>query len=465
MLNDVVTAHDSLIYQQLFRYAEDIQTLLDQNSRLELNNETLVENRIDSVTGLPTRDFLVEQAAGMLLERTESQKLLLVALNVSGLRKINNALGREAGDQMLRHVGDKLRRAILENDLLARVEGDEFVIVSRMPASYAEQSIAQELSPPFIIDGDEISIAVSMGGAYVTNEDSDLLSILRKASVALGIARSYRLHHICIYAQAMDSLCSRESMAIDTGIWHAAQRDELYLVYQPRVATQDGRTLEGVEALLRWSHPVLGNIPPSTFIPAAERNGAIVTIGAWVLRNSCQQLKAWKEAGIANMTMAVNVSPHQLRSDTFLDTLEKALEETAISPESLELEIIESEIMSSFDLVKDILTQIRDIGVRIAIDDFGTGHSNLSRLRDLPVNRLKIDRSLVCDIATDPRAQAVVSCIVGLASALDVDIIAEGVESGRQFEQLKTLGCHYVQGYLFGRPLRPDDLPSWISSN
>lgn len=465
MLSDIAPPHESLIYQQLFRYAEDIQTLLDQNSHLKLNNATLVGSRIDSVTGLPTWDFLVEQMTGLLLDRTEGEKLLLIALNVSGLRKVNNAFGREKGDRLLRHVGDKLQQAILENDLLARVDGDEFVIVSRLSASEVEKSITHELSPPFIMDGNEICIAVSMGGAYITNEGPDLLSILRKASVALGIARSYRLHHICIYAQAMDSLCSRESVAIDTGIWHAAQRDELYLVYQPRVATLDHRTLEGVEALLRWSHPVLGEIPPSTFIPAAERNGAIVTIGAWVLRNSCQQLKAWKEAGIENMTMAVNVSPHQLKSDTFLDTLKKALEETAISPESLELEIIESEIMSSFDLVKDVLTRIREIGVRIAIDDFGTGHSNLSRLRDLPVNRLKIDSSLVCDIATDPRTQAVVSCIMGLASALDIDIVAEGVENSKQFEQLKTLGCHYVQGYLFGRPLRPDDLPSWISSN
>ncbi len=451
-----LASYDTAAYQQLFRYAEDIQLLLNQKKQFEQNNEDRAENGIDDVTGLPPWDLLVAQAERVLAERQKGATSLLLILNVQGLREINNALGYETGDRVLRHLADTLRRTFRTDDLLARLRGDEFAIFSQMDARHAEESIARLLSTPLILDGQEICVGLSVGGTYVSSGHFDFSSALREASIALSFARSNRLSLICMYAKAMESRYSRESVAIDADLWHAAQREELYLLYQPQFAMNDCSRLVGVEALLRWEHPAFGNITPSRFIPIAERNGAMVTIGAWVLMRACQQLQAWNADGLGNVTMAVNVSPRQLRSETFLDVLKIALRETRIAPASLELEIIESEIMSSYDQVKAILEQIRDLGVRIAIDDFGTGHSSLSRLKDLPVSRLKIDRSLICDIETDARAQAVVSCIMDLSSALDIDVVAEGVERRGQLEQFRKHGCHFLQGFLFGRPMQPE---------
>lgn len=455
-------SHDPAAYLQLFRYAEDIQVLLEQKKQMELRKPNRAASQIDGVTGLPTWTPLAEQADRTLaVAHLLGATLLLLVLNISGLRKINNTLGRETGDRVLRHIADNLRHAIPENDLLARLEGDEFVIVSHMSASQAEKSITRALSAPLVVDGHEIRIGLSIGGARLAKDSPDFSTLFRKANIALGFARSYKLNYICLYSDPMETQYSRESMTIDADIWHAMQRDELYLNYQPRVATQEPHHLEGAEALLRWKHPVLGNIAPSKFIPAAERNGALIPIGAWVLRKSCEQLRVWSAQGLEDMTMAVNVSPQQLRSSTFLDTLTGVLRETGISPASLELEITESEIMSSHDLAKDILTRIRQLDVRIAIDDFGTGHSSLSRLKDLPISRLKIDRSLICDIETETRAQAVISCIMDLSTALDIDVVAEGVERSGQLEKLKEYGCHYVQGFFFGQPMLPEIFYHW----
>lgn len=445
-----LTSYDTAAFQQLFRYAEDIKLLLKRNK------ERHAENQLDNVTGLPTWDVLAAQAGRVLAVRQCEAKPLLLVLSVRRLREINGALGRETGDRVLRHVADTLRGAIREDDRLARLGGPEFVIVSQMDVCSAERLVAHVQATPVILDGQEICAELSVGGAYLSSGAPDFSAALRKASIALGFAKNYLLRRTCMYTPSMESTCSRENMTIEADLWHAVQRGEFNLLYQPQVNTKNC-SLAGVEALLRWEHPVFGNIIPSRFIPIAERNGAIVSIGAWVVRKACEQLRDWKVQGLGNITMAVNISPQQLKSETFLGVLRTALHENRISPESLELEVTESEIMSAYGQAKGILDQVHDLGIRIAVDDFGTGHSNLSRLKDIPINRLKIDRSLICDIETDTRAQAVVSCIMNLSSALDIDVVVEGVESNGQLEQLQKHGCHIVQGFLFGRPMRPED--------
>lgn len=457
--NIASTAYDAAAYQQLYRYADDLRALLQQHSSPKRNDDALAGKPCDLVTGLPKWDASASRGISIVARRQARVRSLLLVLNVHGLRRINITLGRDFGDDVLRLFAARLRDAIHADDLLARFESDEFVVVSSMTASEAEAAIMGILTP-VVLKGHEISVGLSVGGVCLSDDETDLSVAFRKACIALDAASKHGVQRICLYSAVMEADYSREDMTIEADLGHAVEREELHLVYQPQIDTRAGGRLAGVEALLRWQHPILGNIPPSRFIPIAENNGALVSIGEWVLRQACMQLRAWKAGGLEHVSMAVNVSPGQLRNALFMSTLRSSLQESGIAPGSLELEITESEIMSSPDLMTDLLTQIRDLGVRIAIDDFGVGHSNLARLRDLPIDRLKIDQSLIRDIETDVKAQAVVSCVMSLGVALGVDVIAEGVECEGQLKQLSGYGCHFIQGFLFGRPVPPGDLNS-----
>ena len=279
---------------------------------------------------------------------------------------------------------------------------------------------------------------------------------LLAASLAPAASGSPRHEHAAVPRQAD----SERAWQIESALEQALANDEFYLLYQPQIAINGGR-LSGVEALLRWRTPLADPPSPEVFIPIAERSGLIVDIGNWVLHAACRQLRSWQLAGLGNLRMAVNVSPQQLHEPTFAGQVMAALQENGLASSVLELEITESELMHYPQTAITMLQELRACGISIAIDDFGTGHSSLARLHKLPVDRLKVDRSFVCDLDCDNEARAISACIVGLARSLNLEVIAEGVETTQQLRHLLEQGCHAIQGFLFARPMPPDALSAW----
>jgi diguanylate cyclase (GGDEF)-like protein/PAS domain S-box-containing protein len=421
----------------------------------------------DTLTALPNRRLLDDRAEQALAAaRRDGSCVSVLYIDLDRFKPINDRLGHGIGDIVLQQVAGRLRAAVREGDTVARVGGDEFVILALGSGLDADLSriagkAIEVLSAPFVAGEHELLIGASIGGARYPQDGQEMAALLKHADLAMYAAKEAGGNHFCLFESAIGAPPSAEKITLGSEIWHALERQELYLVYQPQVASNGQTTLLGCEALLRWRHPTLGEIAPDRFIPLAEKNGAIVAIGDWVLKNACQQLQTWKAQGLDHITLSVNVSPRQLRNNALEATLASVLKETGIIPARLELEVTESEVMKHHEAEACPLGPLRALGVKIAIDDFGTGYSSLSRLKHLPIDRLKIDQSFVRDLETDSGAQAISSCIVGMGVAMGLEVIAEGVETLEQLQQLHAQGCHLIQGYLIGRPMRPDVFLEW----
>ncbi|MFZ4537717.1 putative bifunctional diguanylate cyclase/phosphodiesterase [Propionivibrio sp.] len=421
----------------------------------------------DTLTGLPNRRLLEDRAEQALAAaRRSGSGVSILYLDLDRFKPVNDNLGHQIGDLVLQQVSQRMTEAIREGDTVARVGGDEFVILALGSSldsdrSRMAQKLIDALSAPIFVAGHEVLIGSSIGCARFPQDGTDIATLLKHADIAMYSAKRAGGNHYCLFEEPIGAEQGTQGITLGAELWHALERQELYLVYQPQVSCSGHDTLLGCEALLRWRHPILGDMPPSRFIPVAEKNGSIVPIGAWALKAACQQLQEWKSKGLANITLSVNVSPRQLRSNAFEETLACALLESGIDPALLELEITESEIMMHQEANHCRLLPLRALGVKIAIDDFGTGYSSLSRLKHLPIDRLKIDKSFVHDLETNCDSQAISSCIVGMGLAMGLEVIAEGVETLEQLQRLNAQGCHLVQGYLIGRPMRPDIFLQW----
>ena len=411
----------------------------------------------DALTGLPNRMALLMRLAQLLPEaRRHGWKIAMMFLDLDRFKIINDTLGHQIGDELLREVACRLSGVVRETDFVARLGGDEFVIILPGISSAADAAIAAgkaiaALSSAIEANGHELHTSPSIGISLFPDDGPDANTILKNADTAMYHAKAAGRNNFQFFAAEMNQLTS-ERLNIEHKLRHAIARNELALCFQPQFDAS-GTTPTGVEALVRWHHPTEGMIPPARFIPVAEETGIIVEIGEWVLATACHEMKRWIDAGLRPLRIAVNVSARQLRRRDFCETVANALTVSGLPAELLELEITESSVMENPQEAVLILERLGRMGVTLAIDDFGTGYSSLAYLKLFPIDHLKIDRSFVADIETDLNDRAIAFGTIALAHSLGLRVIAEGVETEDQLELLRTNGCDEVQGFLFSKPL------------
>ncbi len=426
----------------------------------------------DPLTGLPNRAFVFDYVAQALVRAHESETLVaLLFCDLDRFKLVNDSLGHGLGDELLVAVAARLRSHIRPSDLVARIGGDEFiVVVSGLRTEPEALEVADRtrrlFSQPFEVRDSEIASSISIGVAVADGRDPtvDGEAMVRDADTAMYQAKDAGRDGVAVFDGSMRDRASRR-LALERDLHHAVARKELALHYQPIIDLVTGR-ITGFEALLRWEHPTWGQIPPLSFVPVAEDTGLIVDIGAWVLREALLQLAAWRRdlPRGAKLSMAVNVSARQLRDHQVVERVRRAIQDSGVPAEAVTLELTESTLMENPASAAELLTQLKGLGVSIAIDDFGTGYSSLAYLRRFPVDAVKIDRAFVDDLDREDTAEeTLIAAIVAMAGALAVATIAEGVETEAQHERLRALGCDEAQGYLFSRPASAEMIPAIVA--
>ncbi|HSI79556.1 MAG TPA: EAL domain-containing protein [Solirubrobacterales bacterium] len=413
----------------------------------------------DPLTGLPNRTLFLDRLGHALARsRRPGSNLAAYFCDIDNFKRINDSLGHEAGDELLMALPARLRQALRQADTVARFGGDEFVILcedfgSEAAAIRIAERITEAFERPFVLDGSAHHLSISVGVVFVEGGQASASEVLRHADVAMYRAKARGKGKFELFDAKMRSRVL-ERLAIETDLRRAIDDDALRLAYQPVLSLESGEFVSA-EALLRWQHPARGLLAPPDFIDVAEDSGLIVPVGAWVIREACRSAAAWSGLRPAESPLAVsiNVSPRQVSDWNFVDLLRETIEETGVDPDLVELEITEAALVEDADAALVTLTQLKEIGVRLVLDDFGTGHSSLSRLKRFPIDALKVDREFIAGIGDDGENTAIVSAVLSVASALGVDVIAEGVETAAQLDWLAEHGCRFAQGYLLSRPL------------
>lgn len=426
----------------------------------------------DALTGLANRVHLDNELDRLLAEAdAKNSRLAVLYLDIDGFKIVNDTLGHEAGDELLRSVATRLRQEIGQADLMARMSGDEFVIVlgeveSAQAAMFAARKLQAALVTPFELQGMSHHVSASIGICLYPDDAADGSGLLRHADSAMYRVKRSGKNGIQRYRDDSDAQVERQrNLERELRTALSSDKDQLSLVYQG-IHDLDTGAMVKVEALARWHHPKWGHVGPHEFIPIAERSGLIVSLGEWVMREACRQSKAWEALTGQGVVVSVNVSAMQFAHPGFYRTVEAALEDHALLPELLELELTEGIVMHGVDHVVETLQRLQRLGVRIAIDDFGTGYSSFAYLRDLPIDTVKIDRSFVRDLGSPLQAPqfalALVEAITHVAKHLDLRIVAEGIETEAQRQVLRDLGCHLGQGYLFSKPVKELEMRPYL---
>jgi diguanylate cyclase (GGDEF)-like protein len=432
-------------------------TTLDITARIRAESEIQQLINYDTLTGLPNRSLLHDRLKLAIAQASRDHQLVgVLFLDLDRFKDINDALGHRVGDRLLRTVAKRLAACVRESDTLARLGGDEFVALlvgvnSADGITTVAKKILMLVSEPIYIDDHEIYTTGSIGIAVYPLDGDDSHTLLKHADLAMYQAKELDRNNFQFFSREMN-IKVLERMMLENSMRKALEREEFFLVYQPQVDARSG-LITGMEALLRWQHPDLGLLTPDKFIYLAEETGFILPIGEWVLRDACRQNKAWQLLGLPAVRVAVNLSAKQFGQYHLDEMISSTLMETGLEPEWLELEITESAIMKDAEQNAGILRKLKDMGVSLAIDDFGTGYSSLSYLKHFPISRLKIDRSFVRDITTNPDDAAIAEIIIAMAQTLKLSVIAEGVETRAQMELLSFNNCIEMQGYLFSRPV------------
>jgi diguanylate cyclase (GGDEF)-like protein/PAS domain S-box-containing protein len=422
----------------------------------------------DSLTGLPNRMLLLARLEHSLQHASrEGSNVAVMFLDLDHFKKINDSFGHPAGDKLLQMVAGRLLNSVRKDDTVARLGGDELTIIlgSLNDANYAATAankILERLAKPFHLEGQDVFVSASIGISIYPQDGKDTTSLLKNADTAMYMAKNEGRQRYHFYSRELtDKAC--EALALESQLHRALAHEELFLQYQPQISLSDGRIV-GVEALLRWQHPEIGLVSPDKFIPLAEQSGLIGPIGKWVMHTACSQAKAWQDQGLERIRMSVNLSGRQLARADIVDEVREVLAATGLDPAYLELELTESSVMTHAGQAASTLDALRALGTTIAIDDFGTGYSSLAYLKRFAVDRLKIDRSFVRDIPEDMNDVALAKAIIALAQSLNLDVVAEGVETEAQRELLKSLGCHEMQGFLFSAPRAASDLTDLLTN-
>jgi diguanylate cyclase (GGDEF)-like protein len=428
----------------------------------ESRRQKLTEERIrhlvyyDDLTGLPNRRQFRERLAKQLaLPETATDGLAVFYLDIDQFQLVNESLGHDYGDILLLQAAERLSQIVGPQDLIARMDGDQFAFyfarVGTEEAAYAKaERIMELLKDPFQLQDYRIHATASIGIALSERDSLRAEDLIRGADVAMARAKEHGRNTYMLFTHSM-SRRTMERLKLEQEMREALANGQFTLYYQPQINVVDGKLI-GFEALLRWVHPELGLISPGRFIPIAEENGMIDAIGEWVIREACRQNKAWLDAGFEIVPISVNLSTKQFRQHGLGDKIRSILQETGLDPQYLGLEITES-VMMNIEQASQCLTEMKRLGVHISIDDFGTGYSSLGYLKQLPVDRLKIDRSFVRDVLKDPNDAAIVGMIIAMAHHLNLKVIAEGVETEEQKNYLLAHFCTEVQGYLYGPPM------------
>lgn len=420
----------------------------------------------DQLTGVPNRMLFTDRLTQACREAVRKSTLVgLMFVDLDRFKQVNDSMGHSLGDLLLRAVAERLQLCARECDTVARLGGDEFAILmdeltDPVNADVVAGRIIDSMQQPFLLMGHELFITASIGIAIYPRDDTEIGSLLAKADAAMFEAKRNGRNGYRGYVQGL-SMGSFDRMSIETDMRSAVENDEFVLHYQPQISLVTGQVI-GVEALIRWQHPLRGMLAPGQFIEIAEESGLIVPLGKWVLQTACRQAKAWMDAGLPPLRMAVNVSALQFQQADFCATVKAILDETGVNPALIELELTESIVMHHAGLVLETLRELKRIGVMLAIDDFGTGFSSLSYLRKFPIDRLKVDQSFVRGIENMPVNESIVRAIVTLAQSLSLDIVAEGTETEAELSILKSCHCDEAQGYYFLRPSPADVFSVWL---
>src|SRR3989339_112951 len=437
-------------------YCLGVATDLSQLRRDEESFQQLVH--YDPLTGLPNR-LLLEARLQHTLERAsrEGNKAAVLVIDLDQFKVINDSHGHAAGDALLIAVIHRLRSRLRQADTLSRLAGDQFVLVLESLHEYQEAeimagSIQAAMEEPFILpDGGKAYVRASVGISVYPQDGATAQALLIGADAAVHRAKQLGGKQFCYYTSELNVL-ARASLEMEEALCLALQREEFVLYYQPKVDLRSGR-VASAEALVRWQRPDFGLVPPLEFIPVAEKNGLIEAIGTWVIQEACRQMRAWREAGLGEIKVAVNVSARQFRGGGLEEVIAKALTCYGIEPSHLMLELTESMLMAEPEEAVLRMTALKRLGVRLSLDDFGTGYSSLAYLSRFPIDQLKIDRSFVNDITTDPGAATIATSVIALAHRMRLSVVAEGVETEGQLGYLRQHHCDELQGYLFSKPL------------
>jgi diguanylate cyclase (GGDEF)-like protein len=444
------------------------------NSR-DVTDRKVIQQRIqhlayhDNLTGLPNRSLLQDRLAHSIARAERSnRKVAVLFIDLDNFKNINDTLGHDVGDELLRQVSRKLSECVRLEDTIARQGGDEFIVLldsleDGRGASIVAQKILNSLRQPFVLSGTEQHVSGSVGIALYPEDGRDAQTLMKNADTAMfhgkGLGKNtYQ------YFTAQMNIAVKRRMTLESALRRAVMQKDFVLNYQPQINLETGEII-AVEALVRWKTEDSGTVMPGDFIPLAEETGLINEIGEWVLREGCRQAKEWQSMGLTQRRMAINLSARQFSDRGFLDMVTRVLAETGLEPECLELEITESQVMRQTEGMIMLLNKLSEMGVQLAIDDFGTGYSSLSYLKRLPIQKLKIDQSFVRDITVDPNDTAIVVAIINMARSLDLETIAEGVETAGQLALLRSKGCRVGQGFYFSAPVRAEVLYPMLKQN
>jgi diguanylate cyclase (GGDEF)-like protein len=422
----------------------------------------------DPLTGLANRALFKDrfQHAVAIAARTKSP-LGIMFIDIDRFKVINDSLGHEGGDAVLVEAAKRVRACLRASDTACRIGGDEFtVILENLPtsedAAQAAKRLIQKFSEPLKIGGREIIVTASIGISIYPGATHDVQRLLKDANAAMHEAKESGRNRYVFYTQEMDAR-AQESLEFEMGLRKALPNGEFLIYYQPRVNTATGKVV-GAEALLRWRHPSRGIIAPDNFIPLLEDTGLVIAVGEWVLLQACRQCQDWHDAGSATLGVSVNLSMKQFRSGSLLASVRRALAESGLPPRFLELELTETVLVDDAEQALDLMRELKDIGVTISIDDFGTGYSSLNYLRRFPIDLLKIDGSFIRDVVHNRGDAAITTTIAVMAKSLRLGILAEGVETREQARFLKTIGCHQMQGHLFGPAIPAEDFGAQLGT-
>ncbi len=455
------------------RLAAEEATLSTEALRLEMQRRLETQSRLkhlathDPLTGLPNRALLAEQLElAIATMKLGEQPLALLYLDLDHFKDVNDTLGHAAGDALLRAVSQRLLGCLRGDAMVARMGGDEFALwisdLDAAGASILAQRIISAMAEPIAVAGHRVFVGTSIGITVFPDDGDQVGTLLSNGDIAMYRAKQDGRNCFHLFDKQLNEQVRRRA-SLEQALHEAVPLEQVAVAYQPQVELATGRII-GVEALLRWNHPGHGAVGPDEFVPIAERSGLINNIGAWVLHESCRQVVAWSNAGLPPIGVAVNLATAQFKGSDVPRLVAEVLEATGLSPSRLELEITETGVMQDIRNAAEVLRALAALGVTLAIDDFGTGYSSLSYLRKLPVDKIKIDRSFVSDVAANEDAAAIAKAIVGLAHSLRLSVIAEGVETEEQAKFIRETGCAYAQGFLYGRPQPPDALASVLSA-
>lgn len=452
----------------------------DITERVQANEKIRYLAHYDSLTGLANRRLfskLVE--AALRRAQRQNSNCALLFLDIDHFKRINDTLMHAAGDQLLKTISERIARSVRGGDSLnsvdvspridpiARLGGDEFTIfltdlASPEDSAKVARRVLEEVVRPVALGRYEVTVTASIGIALYPNDAADFETLLKNADTAMYSAKSQGRNNFQFYSKAMNA-AAIERLSLENDLRKALGKAQFLLHYQPKVDALTG-ALTGAEALLRWRHPDRGMIPPSRFIPIAEETGLIVPIGEWVIREACDQIGRWKRAGLTPVPVAVNLAAPSFRHVGLIAVIEHALADAQLEPRLLELEMTESILMRDIDATVKTLDSLKSMGLTLAIDDFGTGYSSLSYLKRFPIDALKIDRSFIMDAARDQNDAAIASAIIALARSLNLDVVAEGVETEEQADFLVQRGCDKMQGFLYSRPLPAADFEALLAA-